>query len=115
MSKSITAIIQIPRPFTVHPGPMARAELRTRVVVGQKDLGMIHASHPAPPQQALANNNLREHPAYRADKGPAGDAATGQNAALLYAAWRHRPRWCRQDPTVYPLGIRFGGEEWTTP
>jgi Uncharacterised protein family (UPF0182) len=45
---------------------MARAELRTRVVLGQKDLGLIHTSHPAPPQQALANNGLREHPTYTA-------------------------------------------------
>jgi hypothetical protein len=61
---------------------MARAELRTRVVLGQKDLGMIHTSPPAP------HNKLLRTIVFESDRStelprPAGDAATGSERGIF--------------------------------
>jgi hypothetical protein len=69
MSKSITAVIPISQPFTVPPQLQCLEATKNsrRIVLGQKDLGMSHTSHPATPQQAVAKNSLRKHLPYRAD------------------------------------------------
>jgi hypothetical protein len=81
---------------------MVRAELRMRVVLAQKDFGIIHTGHPAPHNKLLRTIFFESTQPTELIRDPRVMPLPVRRRHLLYAAWRHRPNWCRQGPPYIP-------------